>query len=294
MKMTVKDLATGSRVLAGRPGLKRAVKSAQMIAPAFSSDGEDRAWASSVIHIRPSEDAYLCSLPRSKRLQLVRTIMEQKPACIVVSGRKVCPALLQQADLSKIAVLKTGNLLHLTRMLVENLSPHTSLHGVLVQVFRLGTLIIGKSAVGKSEVALDLLLRGHKLVADDVVVIERSKNEINGRPVDMGSDLLQIRGLGILNVRALYGESATVGSCKIGLVVELEEWQTGRQYTLIGARERRYRLLGINLPYLKLPVKPGRNMAVLVEVAVRNQMLKQQGVFVARDVGKRLRTKLAG
>jgi HPr kinase/phosphorylase len=294
MRVTVKDLTAGSRVLAGRPGLKRVVKSAQLIAPDLSADGEDRRWASSIIHIRPSEDAYLCTLPKRKRLMLLRTVMEQKPACIVVSGKTVCPELLQQADLSKIAVLKTGNLRRLTRLLVENLPPHASLHGVLVHVFRLGTLIIGKSAVGKSEVALDLLLRGHQLVADDVVVIERTDGEINGRPVEMGSDLLQIRGLGILNVRALYGESATVGSCKIGLVVELEEWQTGRQYTLIGARERRYRLLGINLPYLKLPVKPGRNMAVLVEVAVRNQLLKQQGVFVAREVSKRLKARVAG
>jgi len=188
--------------------------------------------------------------------------------------------------------LKTGDIQQLTRALIEKLSPRASLHGVLVQIFGLGTLIIGKSAVGKSEAALDLLLRGHKLVADDVVVLEKTNHEIIGRPIDIGSDLLQIRGLGIINVRALYGESATVSWCKIGVVVELEEWQTGRQYSLIGLRERRYRLMGINLPYLKLAVKPGRNMATLVEVAAKNQLLKQQGVFTARDVNKRLRKKL--
>jgi HPr kinase/phosphorylase len=163
---------------------------------------------------------------------------------------------------------------------------------VLVQIFGLGVLIIGESAVGKSEAALDLVLRGHKLTADDVVVLEKTEGEINGRPTELGADLLQIRGLGIINVRALYGESATTGSSRVGLVVELEEWRKGRHYSLVGLRERRYRLLGVNLPYLKLPVKPGRNMATLIEVAARNQLLKNRGVFTARDLNKRLRKRL--
>ena len=168
------------------------------------------------------------------------------------------------------------------------------MHGVLVQIFGLGTLIIGESAVGKSEAALDLVLRGHKLTADDMVVIEKNDDEITGKPTEMGENLLQIRGLGIIDVRALYGESATVNSSRIGLVVELEEWQKGHQYSLVGLRERRYRILGVNLPYLKLPVKPGRNMATLIEVAARNQILKNRGIFTARELDKRLRKRLAG
>jgi HPr kinase/phosphorylase len=165
---------------------------------------------------------------------------------------------------------------------------------VLVRIFDLGTLIIGESAVGKSEAALDLVLRGHKLAADDIVILEKKNSEISGRPPDMSTDLLQIRGLGIINIRALFGESAMIGACKIGLVVELEEWQKGHQYSLIGLRERRYRILGVNLPYLKLPVKPGRNMATLIEVAARNQMLKKSGIFTARDLDRKLRKRLAG
>jgi HPr kinase/phosphorylase len=138
------------------------------------------------------------------------------------------------------------------------------------------------------------VLRGHKLTADDVVVIEKNDDEITGKPTELGENLLQIRGLGIVDVQALYGESATVNSSRIGLVVELEEWQKGHQYTLVGLRERRYRILGVNLPYLKLPVKPGRNMATLIEVAARNQILKNRGVYTARDLDKRLRKRLAG
>ena len=176
----------------------------------------------------------------------------------------------------------------------EKLPTRLCLHGVLVQLFGFGTLIIGKSGVGKSEAALDLVLRGHKLAADDVVILEKIGNDISGGPTEMGADLLQIRGLGVINIRALYGESAAVGACKVGLVVELEEWQKGHQYDLIGLHERRYRILGSNLPFLKLPVKPGRNMATLIEVAARNQMLKQQGIFTARDLNKRLKKRLAG
>lgn len=294
MKVTVKDVGAGARVLAGRSGLAREVASAQVFAPELSSLTAEAGLASSVVHIRPSQAAYLSSRSRQERLRLVRAIIKQKPACILVSGGAVCRELLDKAESSGITVLKTGNLPNVARFLGEKLTPRVCVHGVLVEIFGLGALIIGVSAVGKSEAALDLVLRGHKLAADDVVILEKTGNEINGRPTEMGADLLQIRGLGVINVRALYGESATVGSCTIGLVVELEEWQKGHQYSLVGLRERRHRLLGMNLPYLKLPVKPGRNMATLIEVAARNQMLKQRGVFVARDFDRRLRKRLTG
>jgi HPr kinase/phosphorylase len=209
-----------------------------------------------------------------------------------MTSGSACRELLDITDSAGIPVIKIKDLPGLHRLLIEKLTPQISLHGVLVQIFGLGTLILGESAVGKSEAALDLVLRGHKLAADDIVILGKSADEINGRPTDMGADLLQIRGLGIINIRALYGESATVSGCRVGLVVELEEWQKGHQYTLIGLRERRYRILGVNLPYLKLPVKPGRNMATLIEVAARNQMLKSQGIYTARELNKKLMKRL--
>ncbi len=294
MKVTVKALTGTATVLAGRLGLGREILSAQITAPELSSPGSGRETASSVMHLRPSQIMYLCSLSVHERILLARALMKQNPACILLSGSKFCEELLDTASASKIPVLKSKNLPNLRRFLVEKLSPRTSLHGVLVRIFDLGTLIIGESAVGKSEAALDLVLRGHKLAADDIVILEKKKSEISGRPPDMSTDLLQIRGLGIINIRALFGKSATISVCKIDLVVELEEWQQGHQYTLIGLRERRYRILGVNLPYLKLPVKPGRNMATLIEVAARNQMLKKTGIFTARDLDKKLRKRLSG
>jgi HPr kinase/phosphorylase len=292
--VTVEALTGTTTVLAGRAGLGREIVSAQITVPELSSPGSGRETASSVMYLRPSQVLYLCSLPVDERIPLARALMKQKPACILLSGGKSCKELLDSATASKIPVLKTKNLPDLRRLLAEKLLPRTSLHGVLVRIFDLGTLIIGESAVGKSEAALDLVLRGHKLVADDIVILEEKYSQISGRPPDMSRGLLQIRGLGIINIRALFGESATISASKIGLVVELEEWHKGHQYSLIGLRERRYRILGVNVPYLKLPVKPGRNMATLIEVAARNQKLKKSGIFTARDLDKKLRKKLTG
>jgi HPr kinase/phosphorylase len=294
MTITVKDFADIASVLAGRKGFGREIASSQIFSPDLSNLAQGSGRESNVLHIRPSQLTYLCSLPSAERRTLVRSLMMLKPACIIVNGGPVCKELLDKADTSQITILKTRNISKLRKMLSDRIVPKISIHGVLVGIFGLGTLIIGESAVGKSEAALDLVLRGHKLIADDLVLLQKTEDGIIGKSSELGSDLLQIRGLGIINVRALYGESATTDVCKVGLVVELEEWKQGHQYSLVGLRERRYRILGVNLPYLKLPVKPGRNMATLIEVAARNQMLKNRGIYTARDMSNRLQKRLAG
>lgn len=293
MKFRVKDLAGRAAVLAGAAGLGGEIVSPQVNEVELSSVSSWRGVTSSVVHLRPGQLAYLGSLPAVQRFRVVRALLRQKPACIVVTGGNVSAELIDKAEAAKVPVFRSRSLPRLVRTLVERLAPRVSLHGVLVQIFGLGALIVGESAIGKSEAALDLVLRGHKLIADDVVVLERTDGVITGRPTDMGADLLQIRGLGIINIRALYGESATEGLCEIGLVVELEEWRKGQHYSLVGLRERRYKLLGMNLPYLKLPVKTGRNMATLIEVAARNQMLKNRGIYTARDLQRKLVKRLA-
>jgi HPr kinase/phosphorylase len=293
MKFRVKDLAGRAAVLAGVAGLGGEIVSPQVNEVELSSASSWRGVTSSVVHLRPGQLAYLASLPSVQRLRVVRALLRQKPACIVVTGGNVSAELIDKAEAAKVPVFRSRSLPRLVRTLVERLAPRVSLHGVLVQIFGLGALIVGESAIGKSEAALDLVLRGHKLIADDVVVLESTAGVITGRPTDMGADLLQIRGLGIINIRALYGESATEGLCEIGLVVELEEWRKGQHYSLVGLRERRYKLLGMNLPYLKLPVKTGRNMATLIEVAARNQMLKNRGIYTARDLQRKLVKRLA-
>jgi HPr kinase/phosphorylase len=294
MKVTVKDLTRGAMVLAGGKGLNREITSPQISAPDLAAVVSWRGIPSTVVHLRPSQLTYLASLPAIDRARIVRALWRQKPSCIIVSGGKVPAELLKKAEAAKVPVLRSRSLPKLDRLLTEKLSSRTSVHGVLVQIFGLGVLIIGESAIGKSEAALDLVLRGHKLAADDMVVLERTGDGITGHATDMGADLLQIRGLGIINIRALYGESASTNFCAIGLVVELEEWKKGQHYSLVGLRERRYKLFGMNIPYLKLPVKTGRNMATLIEVAARNQMLKNRGIYTARETNRKLLKRLAG
>jgi len=294
MKLTIEDVADQAVVLAGRAGMRREITSPRLFAPQFASPDTWREIAGSVVHVMPSQLAYLSALAPRSRTQLVRAVIQKKPACLVVSGGVVGQGLIKALDSAKIPLMRSRSVRKLGRTLFEALAPSTNVHGVLVQIFGLGALILGESAIGKSEAALDLVLRGHKLIADDIVILEKSNGSIEGRPTEMGADLLQIRGLGVINIQALYGESATAPSCRIGLVVELEEWKTGQHYSLVGLRERRYKLFGVNIPYLKLPVKTGRNIATLIEVAARNQMLKNRGIYTARDLQRKLTKRLAG
>lgn len=294
MKITVKDLVERETLLAGRTGLGRRVTSPRLSTPQLSSSGPLRDITASIVHLPPSQLKYLASEPKTRQARLVRAILRQQPACIVISGGVVSPELLKGADAAKIPVFRSRTMAVLARTLARKLTPTTSLHGVLVQIFGLGTLIIGESAIGKSEAALDLVLRGHKLIADDIVILDKIEGKISGHATEMGADLLQIRGLGVINIRALYGESAVSDSCGVGLVVELEEWKKGQHYALVGLRERRYKLFAVNLPYLKLPVKTGRNIATLIEVAARNQMLKNRGIYTARELNRKLVKRLAG
>ncbi|HLE40115.1 MAG TPA: HPr(Ser) kinase/phosphatase [Nitrospirota bacterium] len=294
MKVTVRDLTEKAEVIAGRPGLGREIKSPQVAEPSLSAPLSRRGLASRVVHLTPAQSAHLSSLSRAEQVPLIRDLLRQRPACILVSGGRLNEELLAKAESAKIPVLKSGNLSGLSKALIEKLTPRVSMHGVLVQVFGLGTLLVGESAIGKSEAALDLVLRGHKLVADDLVVLDKMDDAIIGKAADMGADLLNIRGLGVIDVRSLYGPSATAVSCMVGLIVELEEWKKGHYYSLLGLREQRHKILGVNIPYLKLPVKPGRTMATLVEVAARNQILKNRGVFTARDLNRRLKKRMTG
>jgi HPr kinase/phosphorylase len=293
MKVTVKDLVSSEKVLAGVAGIGREVRSPQITRPDLSQWATSRDVGGSMVHIAPSQAALLGGLPPRERTRLCRSLMRKRPAGIVLSGGTACRELLDAADAAHIPVLRSRNVPRMARTLTAHLAPRTGLHGVLVQIFGLGILIVGESAIGKSEAALDLVLRGHKLVADDLVLLERVDGAVIGRSSDLGEDLLEVRGLGIINVRVLYGGNATVPVSAVGLVVELEEWKKGVYYSLLGLREQRYKVLGIGLPYLKLPVKPGRTMATLIEVAARNQILKERGIYAARDLNRKLQQRLA-
>jgi HPr kinase/phosphorylase len=171
----------------------------------------------------------------------------------------------------------------------EESASETTLHGVLVDVYGIGVLILGESGTGKSECALDLVTRGHRLVADDVVeVIRESDGILIGRGPSRIRHHMEIRGLGIINIRDLFGVAAIRYRKRIELVILLEAWRPEEEYDRLGVEEQSYPILGVPIPTLRIPVSAGRNIAILVEVAARNHLLKLMGVHAARNFAAHL------
>jgi HPr kinase/phosphorylase len=177
----------------------------------------------------------------------------------------------------------------------EDQSVETTVHGVLMEVSGVGVLILGPSGIGKSESALELVMRGHRLIADDLIVVDRIGEEtLLGRGADHSGAHMEIRGLGIINIKDLFGVASVLECRKVELVVDLREWKSLQDCDRLGLEEEHYDLLGIRLPYLRLPVSHGRNMAVILEVAARNHLLKKGGCFTAREFERSLARRLAG
>ena len=195
--------------------------------------------------------------------------------------------VLRSPRLSSVVIKRVGYFLE------EHLVPSTTLHGVLLEVFGLGVLLIGKSGVGKSEAALAMITRGHSLVGDDRVRIRRYPNdELIGYCAEPLRHHMELRGIGIINVKDLFGLAAVRPRKSIDLVVELEPWEPGRAYDRLGLEESLYRILGQPCPYIRMPVAIGRSVAILVEIAARNHVLKLQGHFSAQEFARTLEEEL--
>ena len=183
----------------------------------------------------------------------------------------------------------------LTALLEDSLAERTIMHAVLMDILGLGVLIVGESGIGKSECALDLVVRGHRLVADDTVEIRRrAESVLIGTCPDLTRHHMEVRGLGVINVRDLFGVASTRSSKRVELVVQLERWEPGREYERLGLDDVHYEILGLPVPLLRMPVAPGRNVAILVEVAARNQLLRSRGHHAARELAARLERQLRG
>ncbi|HRC58066.1 MAG TPA: HPr(Ser) kinase/phosphatase, partial [Kofleriaceae bacterium] len=170
----------------------------------------------------------------------------------------------------------------LTGWLNDRLASATELHGVMLDVLGIGVLLLGKSGIGKSETALDLVVRGHRLVADDVVVVRKKGEALFGSSARLIAYHMEIRGLGIINIKDLFGVGAVRDNKKLELAVEMVDWQDGEEYDRLGIDDDRLEILGVAVPRVRLPVRPGRNLATLVEVGARNQLLKLRGHHSAR------------
>jgi HPr kinase/phosphorylase len=183
----------------------------------------------------------------------------------------------------------------LTALLEDRLAIREVIHGVLVDILGLGVLIVGESGIGKSECALDLVVRGHRLVADDAVEVRRrAASIVIGSCPELTRHHMEVRGIGVINLRDLFGVASTRTSKRVELVVQLERWDPQREYERLGLDEAFFDLLGLRVPLIRMPVAPGRNLAILVEVAARNQLLRTRGHNAARLLAARLEAQLEG
>lgn len=246
-----------------------------------------------------TELTYFHTLTADRQEEIIRQICSLDLACLVITRNlQIPPPLLRKADEKGIPLFLTD--LHtidfierVTEFLEEKLAATTSIHGVLMDIFGVGVLILGRSGIGKSECALDLILRGHQLVADDMVHIQkRSPSSLFGKGFEIIQHHMEIRGLGIINIRSLFGVEAIREQKKVELVMELMEWDTHREYDRLGFEEEKYTILGVDLPMLRIPVTPARNLTTIIEVAARNHLLKMMGHDSALEFEKRLLRKM--
>lgn len=249
--------------------------------------------------IGESEIEYLKTLPQDEREERFRRITSLPvPVFVVTKGLTPAETFLHYCQEREVPVLSSSALSstvikEISYFLEDHLVPRTQVHGVLLDVYGLGVLLLGESGVGKSESALDLITRGHSLVADDVVTIKRYPNdELVGFSEGPLRHHMELRGLGIINVQDLFGLAAVRERKTIHLVIELERWEDGRVYDRLGLDETLYHLLETPCPYIRMPVALGRNIAILVEIAARNHVLKLQGHHSAREFARKLEERL--
>ena len=256
-------------------------------------------------HERPqvigkTEMTYLESLEPQKRREVLTKFMSYPLPCIIVCWGMTPPReLLTLADENGIPVFqsknKTTRLTFLTiNYLNRELAPHITRHGVLVDVYGVGVLLTGESGVGKSELALELVRRGHQLCADDVVDICRvSDDRLIGESPAMVRHFMEIRGIGIIDIRAMYGVGSVILTKSIDMEIHMENWDSQKEYDRLGLQEETTSILDVKVPYQVMPVRPGRNLAVIVEVAARNHSLKRMGYSAAHELDRRLNALIA-
>ena len=242
-----------------------------------------------------AEHLYLSGLSEDDRnAKIVRFITARPTAVIFTSGLEVFPRLLDEAKALNVPVFTSNEstsalMASLISSLNTYLAPRITRHGVLVEVYGEGLLLLGDSGVGKSETAIELVKRGHRLIADDAVEIKRvSAKTLVGSAPEIIRHYVELRGIGIVDVRRLFGMGAVKETEKIDLVINLENWQQGKMYDRLGLEASSVDILGIKVPSIVLPVCPGRNLSVVIEVAAMNNRQKRMGYNTAEEFNKRL------
>jgi HPr kinase/phosphorylase len=274
----------GLRLLGGRAGLQNSIDRSRVQRPGLALTGFTRYLSAGRVQIiGGSESSYLRTLSVQKRAAVLHRLMSRELCCVVVTrGLDTPPELTREAEARGIPLLATSLdstpfIKRLTEFLEDRLARTASLHGVLIDVLGVGVFIRGDSGIGKSECGLELVDRGHRLISDDAVDLKATSQGLLGASPLPTRDHMEIRGLGILNIQDLYGVSAVSPEKTIDLVVRLEKWNPRKAYDRLGLNREVETILDIDVPLLRLPVAPGRNVALLVELAAKNLLLRARG-----------------
>lgn len=287
-------------LVAGADGIHREITSNDISRPGFEMTGYFEYYPKERIQIiGKTEMNYFLNLSKEEqRDRAVRLCTDVTPGIIVTNWMDVPDVLIEAANDAGVPILKSPRttnrvIVRITNFLGSKFAPRTAVHGVLVDIYGVGVLIMGQSGVGKSETALELVKRGHRLVADDSVEIRQEDYDtLIGNSPPLIEHLLEIRGLGILNVMTLFGAGAVKNHKRISYVVQLELWDDKKQYERLGIEEETMKIMDVTLPKATIPVRPGRNLAVIIEVAAMNFRLKRMGVNAAEDFSQQLSTMI--
>jgi HPr kinase/phosphorylase len=305
--LTVGELVTEKgeslqlEVLTGDLGLDRSVTVPEVSSPGLVLAGFTARFTGKRLHVLgETEIAYLRALPAAERRKSIAVFLSYDfPALFVTKSQVVPRELLDEAKRRSIPLirssLKTAEFYRrIVPFLEEAFAPRTTVHGSLADVYGVGLLFIGRSGIGKSECVLDLVERGHRLVADDVVqVTRRGTDVLIGRGPELSHHYMEIRGVGLVDVRALFGIRAVRQQKRIEVVVELQDWDSAREVDRTGLDERTTEILGVELPEVKVPLNPGKNITVIAEVVAMNHLLRYSGFDPAHAFNDRLIRRMA-
>jgi len=294
------ELSIALRRVAGESGIARPIRHPRVQKSGLALAGHYYGVVPTRVQVLgETELSFLDALQPEQRSQAARGFFSLGLSCVVVTSNHEPPrALVAAAEatgtplyVSDARSSRTINAIH--AVLDDRLAPQTSLHGVLVDVFGIGLLLMGKSGIGKSECALELVLRGHRLVADDVVQVDwRPPGSIFGSPADLLRHHIEVRGLGVLNIKALFGVTSVRERKRIDVVVRLTEWEDHAEYDRLGLDEKFFEVLGSPIRELTVPVRPGRDMGAILEIAARNELLRKAGTNSPLEFMGRLEQQL--
>ena len=286
-------------LLAGASGLTRYIEERRIQKPGLAIAGFIEMIQPHRLQVLGNtEISYLASLKDTQQRHAIENFFRSGLACAVLTTQlEVPPYLVECAERERVPLFRSTHnswqfITQVHDFLENHLSPEVTQHGVLIDVFGVGVLLTGPSGIGKSECALDLVLHGHRLVADDVVLIKQLHAQVVGSGSPLTRHHMEVRGLGIINVKELFGAASVRENKRVELVVDLIEGKDSTEFDRTGLDDHFQTILDVAVPKLKLPVRPGRNLAAIIEVAARNHLLKSHGYHAARELNLKIEQEL--